>query len=250
MPTSDWSSGQPPEILPRYSSTAGAARACDTGRGGSMPSMKVTVSAAMRARDVSRPQPHHEAAAEEEVAAARPASPQRAKTDLPPLRGTGPARVPVPAAPAAPPVPRHRPAPPGNRPAGETTPKPGDSPGAAPGTAAGKPGPPQHRWSGPRPTPERAGGERREPATVTEAGQPIEPPEAGRPGEPHEASRPGERHEAGRAGDPPEASRPGDPPEVGRRAEPTKAARGAQQRSESGRPSKRKRVRRRRSHGR
>ena len=42
-----------------------------------MPSMKVTVSAAMRARDVSRPQPHHEAAAEQDVAAARPASPQR-----------------------------------------------------------------------------------------------------------------------------------------------------------------------------
>ena len=60
-----------------------------------MPSMKVTVSAAMRARDVSRPQPHHEAAAEEEVAAARPASPQRARTPLPPLRGTGPARVPA-----------------------------------------------------------------------------------------------------------------------------------------------------------
>jgi hypothetical protein len=241
MPTSDWSSGQPPEILPRYSSTAGAGRACDTGRGGSMPSMKVTVSAAMRARDVSRPQPHHEAAAEEDVAAARPASPQRARIPLPPPRGTGPARSPLPAGPPAPPGPRHRPAPPGNRPAGETTPKPGDSPGAAPGTAAGKPGPPQHRGSGPRPTPEPASGERREPATVTEAGQPIEPPEAGRADEPPAASRPGEPPAAGRRGEPPAAPPPGEPP---------KAARGAQPRSGSGRPSKRRRVRRRRSHGR
>ena len=32
-----------------------------------MPSMKVTVSGAMRARDVSRPQPHHEATAEEDA---------------------------------------------------------------------------------------------------------------------------------------------------------------------------------------
>ena len=203
-----------------------------------MPSMRVTVSAAMRARDVSRPQPHHEAAAEEDVAAAWPASPQRARTALPPLRGTGPARPPLP---AGPPAPRHRPAPPGNRPAGETTPKPGDSPGAAPGTAAGKPGPPQHRGSGLRPTPGPASGERREPATVTEAGQPIEPPEAGRAGEPPEASRPDEPPEPSRRGEPSEAPPPGAPP---------KTARGAQRGSESGRPSKRRRVRRRRPHGR
>ena len=45
-----------------------------------MPGMKVTVSAAMRARDVSRPQPRHEAAAEEAAAAARPAPASRART--------------------------------------------------------------------------------------------------------------------------------------------------------------------------
>jgi hypothetical protein len=45
-----------------------------------MPGMKVTVDAAMRARDVSRPQPHHDAAAEAAVA------------DIPTLRGApGPA---------------------------------------------------------------------------------------------------------------------------------------------------------------
>src|SRR6185312_1659325 len=93
-----------------------------------MPSMKVTVSSAMRARDVSRPQPHHEAAAEEDAAAARPTLPAG------------------PTAPTAPPAPRHRPAPPGNRPAppgnrpaGATAPKPGDASGAAPGTGAAKP---------------------------------------------------------------------------------------------------------------
>ncbi|HKR71495.1 MAG TPA: hypothetical protein VJT16_21870, partial [Streptosporangiaceae bacterium] len=36
-----------------------------------MPGMKVTVSAAMRARDVSRPQPHHEVAAEQNAPPAR-----------------------------------------------------------------------------------------------------------------------------------------------------------------------------------
>src|SRR5215469_3410820 len=111
-------------------------RACDTGRGGKMPSMKVTVSAAMRARDVSRPQPHHEAAAEEDVAAARPAASQRART-APPPRGTGPARSSLPAGPAgavAPPAPRNRPAPPGSRPVGPSIPKPGDGTGTTPGT--------------------------------------------------------------------------------------------------------------------
>ena len=53
-----------------------------------MPGMKVTVSAAMRARDVSRPQPRHEAAAEEAAAAARPAPASRARTAPPPPRGT------------------------------------------------------------------------------------------------------------------------------------------------------------------
>ena len=54
-----------------------------------MPSMKVTVSAAMRARDVSRPQPQHEAAAEEHLAAARPGPSPRARIGPPPARGTG-----------------------------------------------------------------------------------------------------------------------------------------------------------------
>src|SRR5262249_59468650 len=71
-----------------------------------MPGMKVTVSAAMRARDVSRPQPHHEAAAEENSAAARPASRPRTGTAPAPDSngGAGPA-----AAPAPPPPPPPRP---------------------------------------------------------------------------------------------------------------------------------------------
>src|SRR5215472_11056319 len=151
--------------------------AWETGRGGSMPSMKVTVSAAMRARDVSRPRPHHEAAAEEDAASARPASSQRARTAPP--RGAGPARSSLPAGPPAPPTPRNRPAPPGNRPAGASAPKPGDGVGAAPGTRAapgmgaapgagvGKPGPPRRHGGGPSPASEPPNGarnrERREP---------------------------------------------------------------------------------------
>ena len=69
-----------------------------------MPGMKVTVDAAMRARDVSRPQPHHDAAAEAAIA------------DMPTLRGTPGTRVtPVPAPATHAPEPPH-PAPPRPRP--------------------------------------------------------------------------------------------------------------------------------------
>src|SRR5260370_4416532 len=56
-----------------------------------MPGMKVTVSAAIRARDVSRPKPHHVAAAEENSAAARPAAGPRTSTTPPAGRGPRPA---------------------------------------------------------------------------------------------------------------------------------------------------------------
>src|SRR5262250_2787178 len=93
----------------RHGHTSGTVRRRATlGGEAAMPGMKVTVSAAMRARDVSRPQPHHEAAAEENSAAARPASRPRTGTAPAPDGKAGQA-----AAPAPPPAPPGRPAPPG-----------------------------------------------------------------------------------------------------------------------------------------
>src|SRR5690348_10810658 len=86
-----------------------------------MPGMKVTVSAAMRARDVSRPQPHHEAAAEQNSPPARP----RARAAPRPAGSNGPGQA---AGPITPPVPRHRPTPPGPRPDGAIPPERGKVP--------------------------------------------------------------------------------------------------------------------------
>ena len=107
-----------------------------------MPGMKVTVDAAMRARDVSRPQPHHDAAAEAAIA------------DMPALRGTPGTRVtPVPApttrapepAHPAPPVPRHRPGPPVPGRAGQPVPPDKNKPAPPPGPAvAPEPAPAPH----------------------------------------------------------------------------------------------------------
>jgi hypothetical protein len=165
-----------------------------------MPGMKVTVSAAMRARDVSRPQPHHEAAAEQNSSPARPRTrraPRSAGNN-----GSGQA------APVAPPAPRHRPAPPGPRPDGAT---------------------PPDRAKDPRPAarpPRLPAAPAREPGQ-REAAPGRETPAPRRPGEPRDArgsvTAKNSERPAGDAGSEPAAR---------------------------GRPAKRKRVRRRRSHGR
>jgi hypothetical protein len=99
-----------------------------------MPGLKVTVGAAMRARDVSRPRPDQNAAAEEAIAA------------LPMLRSAQTSRLPPLgrdlAAPA--PFPPRRPAPPAPRPAAVPVPAPPPAPprlddSAAP--PASEPGP-------------------------------------------------------------------------------------------------------------
>jgi hypothetical protein len=73
-----------------------------------MPGMKITVDAAMRVRDVSRPRPDHEAAAlaAEALAAADRSSPPRRRDPAPPA-ATAPAAT-APAAPAGEPASRGR----------------------------------------------------------------------------------------------------------------------------------------------
>ncbi len=204
-----------------------------------MPSMKVTVNAAMRARDVSRPQPQHEAAAEEQLAAARPAPSPRARIGPPLTRGNGPARPPMP---PAPPSPGLRPAPPGDRPAGTGRPKPG----------AGIPGPPRHRESGQGPRPAREPATAGEPRAPAGPGAPREQREQREPAPAPEVARPG----AGQSeGGKPRAGQPGaGQTEAGQPVarQPGAATGGTGQKPKSGaaRPGGRKRVRRRRSHGR
>ena len=102
-----------------------------------MPGMKVTVDAAMRARDVSRAQPHHDAAAEAAIA------------DVPTLRSTPGTRItPAPAPATATPQPP-RPAPPRPRP-GPPVPGPANQP--APRHSA-KPAPPPRPAVAPEPAP-------------------------------------------------------------------------------------------------
>jgi len=164
-----------------------------------MPGMKVTVSAAMRARDVSRPQPHHEAAAEQNSPPARP----RARAAPRPTGSNGPRQVP---GPITPPVPRHRPTPPGPRPDGATPPERGKVPrpdGRTPRPAAGPVAEPRQQ----EPVPGR------------------EVPRARPPGEPRD----------------PRGSVTAKNSERPARDAGSEAA---------ARPAKRKRVRRRRSHGR
>jgi hypothetical protein len=157
-----------------------------------MPGMKVTVDAAMRARDVSRPQPHHDAAAEAAIA------------DVPTLLGTPGTRVtPVPAPATRAPEPPH-PAPPRPWPPVPGPPAPGHS---------GKPAPPPRPAVAPDPVPA--------------------PP----PTKAQNAS----------AGDP-----PGHHGTASDQAEPrsaTQPRREGQGAPGTGRPARRKRVRRRRSRG-
>jgi len=165
-----------------------------------MPGMKVTVDAAMRARDVSRPQPHDAAAAEAAIAG------------LPALRGTPGTRItPVPApitrvpepAHPAPPVPRRRPG----------QPVPG-RPGQPVLLDSKKPAPPPEPAVRPEPSP---------------APQPPMTPNAG----PTEGSHQGKPKSY--QTQPPQAAQPGR--DAGGASGPARAGR-------------RKRVRRRRSHGR
>jgi len=166
-----------------------------------MPGMKVTVSAAMRARDVSRPQPHHEAAAEQDSPPVRP----RARAAPRPAGNSGPGQT---AAPVPRPAPRHRPAPPGPIPDGAAPPERGKVPR------------PAARPPRPAAAPPREPGQQ-EPAPGREV------PRARRPGEPRDARGSVTAKNSERpAGD--AVSEP----------------------APRGRPSKRKRVRRRRSHGR
>ena len=194
-----------------------------------MPGMKVTVSAAMRARDVSRPQPHHEAAAEQNSPPARP----RAKAAPRPTGNNAPGQA---AKPIPPPAPRHRPTPPGPRPGGATPPERGKAlrPDGAtphgPGNVSRPDGAnPPERGKVPRPdarTPRPAAAPAREPGQQ----EPVpgrEAPGARRPGEP--------RDPRGSV-----TAKNSERPAKDAGSEP--AARG--------RPAKRKRVRRRRSHGR
>jgi hypothetical protein len=177
-----------------------------------MPGMKVTVSAAMRARDVSRPRPDHVAAAEENLAAGRPAAP--------PVRRTGPGRASVPPGPATRVPAAGVPGPGSPRPAG--VPGPTGVPG--PATVA-KPAPPRRPGGGGRPAAEPAtasGPVEREPGQAPQRGQPA--------------------GAAGQAG----PTEPSGPPG------PARGGPGQEQRSGTGsaRPAKRRRVRRRRPHGR
>jgi hypothetical protein len=180
-----------------------------------MPGMKVTVDAAMRARDVSRPRPEQDAAAEAAVA------------DLPALRtapGTRVMPVPSSAAPRGPAgaravpagaravpaggPPRHRPGPPVPGPTGQPAPRESN---AARGNQ--RPAPPPQPAVAPPPAP---------------AGEPSTVPNA-------PAAHPGPERETGdhQAGEPAPTG-----PERGEHGGPAAA-----------RPARRKRVRRRRSHG-
>jgi DNA polymerase-3 subunit gamma/tau len=150
-----------------------------------MPGMKVTVDAAMRARDVSRPHPEHDADAEAAIAS------------MPALRGTPGTRVaPLPSPPVRaperprtaatgqPPLPRHRPGPPVPAPASQPPPSP--EPAVAPGTAPA-----------PQPTTALNGdsvqpSEQRQPGTGRPQTPPAGRPEADRRGTPGSA-RPGRR---------------------------------------------------------
>ena len=58
-----------------------------------MPGMKITLNAAMRARDVSRPRPEHEAAAEQSADAAAPARPRPAHQPVPRPASADPCRA-------------------------------------------------------------------------------------------------------------------------------------------------------------
>src|SRR5882762_8722723 len=76
-----------------------------------MPGMKITVDSAMRARDVSRPRPEHEAAAQQSPGGGpsvrpRPPRPGPSGSGPSPSRTTPPEATP-PAPPAAPPAPAH-----------------------------------------------------------------------------------------------------------------------------------------------
>jgi hypothetical protein len=192
-----------------------------------MPGMKVTVSAAMRARDVSRPQPHHEAAAEQNSPPARP----RARAAPRPTGNHGPGRA---AAPIPPPAPRHRPTPPGPRPDGATPPE---------------------REKVPRPDvaipPERGKVPRPDVAIPPEQGKAARPaartprPAAG-PGREPRQQEPVPGREV------PGARRPGQPrdPRGSVTAKNSERPAGDAGSEAAARPAKRKRVRRRRSHGR
>jgi len=216
----------------------GVALPCDTGEAGSalaergkaaMPGMKVTVSAAMRARDVSRPQPHHEAAAEQNSPPARP----RARAAPRPTGNNGPrpAVTPIPS-----PGPRHRPTPPGPRPDGATPPERGQVP----------------RPDGPTP-PERGTVPRPDGPTPRERGK-VPPPAARTPRPPAARAREPGQQEPVPGREIPGARRPGEPRDprgsvTAKNSErPAKDAGGEP--AARGRPTKRKRVRRRRSHGR
>jgi len=196
-----------------------------------MPGMKVTVSAAMRARDVSRPKPHHVAAAEENSAAARPVPGPRTGTTPRAGSGPGPARNSEPGQAVAPvpsPAPQ-RPARPGPRPDDSVRPERGKSqgaggrPGPAPGIGGGKPGP---------------GGQ----AAVPGGRRPEAAPAPSRDPRPQQEPAPGREVPRPRQPDEPRVAVTASGP-----ARPGNSAGGEPAR---GRPAKRKRVRRRRSHGR
>jgi len=208
-----------------------------------MPGMKVTVSAAMRARDVSRPQPHHEAAAEQNSPPARPrarAAPRPPGNDAP-----GQAAAPIP-----PLAPRHRPTPPGPRPGGATAPERGKVPrpdGATPPGPGNVPRPDGATPRGPGNVPRPDG------ATPPERGK-VPRPDARTPRPAAAPGRePGQQEPVpGRKA--PGARRPGEPRDprgsvTAKNSErPAKDA--GSEPAARGRPAKRKRVRRRRSHGR
>jgi translation initiation factor IF-2 len=236
-----------------------------------MPGMKVTVSAAMRARDVSRPQPHHEAAAEQNSPPARPrakAAPRLTGNNVP-----GQAAAPIP-----PPAPRHRPTPPGPRPGGATPPERGKVPrpgGATPPRPGNVPRPggatPPERGKVPRPdarTPPGPGNVPR-PGGATPPGpgklwrpDGATPPERGKVPRPDgrtarpaaaPAREPGQQEPApGR--EVPGARRPGEPRDprgsVTAKTSERPAGDAGSEPTARARPAKRKRVRRRRSHGR
>ena len=208
-----------------------------------MPGMKVTVSAAMRARDVSRPQPHHEAAAEQNSPPARP----RAKAAPRPTGNNAPGQA---AKPIPPPAPRHRPTPPGPRPGGATPPERGKAlrPDGATPHGPGN----VSRPDGANP-PERGNVSRPDGANPPERGK-VPRPDARTPRPAAAPAREPGQQEPVPGREAPGARRPGEPRDprgsvTAKNSErPAKDA--GSEPAARGRPAKRKRVRRRRSHGR
>jgi len=254
----------------RYLETAGCAvwlsdwslgfrRHATLGGEAAMPGMKVTVSAAMRARDVSRPQPQHEAAAEQN---SPPARPRARAAPRPAGNGRDQAMSPVP-----PPAPRHRPPAPGPRPDGARPergkgPRPGADPapgsGPAPGTTAGTPGTTAGKAGTTAGTPGTTAGK-----AGTTAGTPgaaARTPGPGRPaaGMPRPAPGPAReprQQESAPGREVPGAGRPDEARDprggvTGKKSERLPGDSGSGKPAATGRPAKRKRVRRRRSHGR